>query len=54
MPGTSADIRAALVPRAFLHDDPSSYLAGVEDALRRAGDVDGSSDVAEPGRPSPS
>lgn len=39
MPETPADIRETLAPRAFLYDDPLSYLAGVEDALRGAAEV---------------
>lgn len=29
----ATDLHDALAPRAFLHDDPESYLAGVDDAL---------------------
>ena len=31
------DVPEELAPRAFLHDDPDSYLAGVHDALEVAG-----------------
>lgn len=36
---STSDVHDDLAPRAFLHDDPESYLAGVDDALAAAGSV---------------
>lgn len=36
------DAHDTLVPRAFLHDDPEAYLAGVEDTLAELNDDDSS------------
>lgn len=38
------DPHDTLVPRAFLHDDPDAYLAGVEDALTELSDSSGGQD----------
>lgn len=34
MTDASSDVRATLADRAFVFDDPHSYMAGVDDALR--------------------
>ena len=34
----TAELRDQLQQRAFLHDDPDAYLAGVKDTLQLLGD----------------
>lgn len=52
MSDAAPDLHDALAPRAFLHEDPDSYLAGVDDALAAA-DGDERPSREEPGSSAP-
>lgn len=44
----AANLPDQLVERAFLHNDPDAYLAGVNDAVRLLSDDEAPADEAAP------